>query len=86
MLKQGARDFLYIGRSGLDKLAAKNLVEDLQSYGARVTVIRGDVANYGVVELAISAAMNPIGGIVQAAMSINVSASRMLSYICLLTR
>ncbi|TAQ88229.1 hypothetical protein B7494_g3462 [Chlorociboria aeruginascens] len=73
MLQRGARNFVYIGRSGTDKVAARNLVEDLKGVGAHVTVIRGDVANYDDVEAAMAAATKPIGGIVQAAMSIHVA-------------
>lgn len=55
-------------------MAASDLVSDLEEAGAEVTVIRGDVANYEVVELAVASATKPIGGIIQAAMSINVRA------------
>ncbi|KAF4632579.1 hypothetical protein G7Y89_g5546 [Cudoniella acicularis] len=64
MLKRGVRDFIFLGRSGMDKLAAKKTVNDLQAAGANVTVIRGDVACYSDVEQAVSAARHPIGGIV----------------------
>lgn len=56
-------------------MAASDLVSDLKEAGAEVTVIRGDVANYEVVELAVASATKPIGGIIQAAMNINVRAS-----------
>ncbi|KAI9742877.1 MAG: hypothetical protein M1818_003606 [Claussenomyces sp. TS43310] len=73
MLRCGARHFVFIGRSGTDKLAAKNMVSDLQAAGADIAVIRGDVARYEDVERAVSEATHPIGGVVQAAMSIHVA-------------
>lgn len=73
MLRRGARHFVFIGRSGTDKAPARNLVNDLQAAGASVTVIRGDVAAYKDVEKAVAAATRPIGGVIQAAMSIHVS-------------
>lgn len=73
MLRRGARRFVFIGRSGTDKAPARNLVKDLQAAGASVTVIRGDVAAYQDVEKAVAAATRPIGGVIQAAMSIHVS-------------
>lgn len=73
MLRRGARHFVFIGRTGTDKIAAKHLVSDLEESGAHVTVVRGDVANYVDVEQAVCKATRPIGGVVQAAMSIHVS-------------
>ncbi|KAM0133215.1 hypothetical protein ACHAP3_006145 [Botrytis cinerea] len=73
MLKRGARNFIFIGRSGISKTAARNTVADLQAAGADVKVVQGDVVNYDDVERGLLAATQPIGGIVQAAMSIHVA-------------
>jgi len=73
MLQRGARHFVFVGRSGTDKTPARNLVKDLQAAGASVTIIRGDVAAYKDVENAVAEAIRPIGGVIQAAMSIHVS-------------
>ena len=44
MMLRGARKFVFLGRSGLDKAPARRLVEDLESSGARCTVVvRRDV-------------------------------------------
>ncbi|KAM3079651.1 hypothetical protein ACMFMG_006064 [Clarireedia jacksonii] len=73
MLKRGARNFVFMGRSGISKPAARNTVTDLQAAGADVEVVQGDVSCYADVERAVTAAKLPIGGIVQAAMSIHVA-------------
>lgn len=75
MLKHGARNFVFMGRSGTSKVAARNLVADLRAAGADVEVVQGDVASYADVERAVMTAKRPIGGIVQAAMSIHVSST-----------
>ena len=79
MLQRGARHFVFIGRSGTDKPAAKNLVHDLETAGANVVVVRGDVGSYADVERTVSEASRPIGGVVQAAMSVHVSFSPLLT-------
>ncbi|PWY86696.1 polyketide synthase [Aspergillus heteromorphus CBS 117.55] len=73
MMSLGACDFVFLGRSGTDKREAKTLVDDLQEQGAHVTVVRGDVCIYEDVKNAIRSARLPIGGVIQAAMSVNES-------------
>ncbi|KAK8024082.1 polyketide synthase [Apiospora rasikravindrae] len=72
MVARGARKFVFLGRSGCDKPTAQQLVSRLQSAGATVTVVRGDVANAEHVKNAVAActALGPIGGVVQAAMGL----------------
>ena len=74
MVQRGARKFAFLGRSGTDKLAARNLVEDLETQGADCVVVRGDVCNPKDVEFVVEqgAAKGKIGGVVQAAMGLNV--------------
>ncbi|KAK1145272.1 Type I Iterative Polyketide synthase (PKS) [Aspergillus melleus] len=71
MMSCGAQRFIFLGRSGADKAQARDMVEDLRAQGAEVTVIRGDVCQYEDVERAIKAADCPIGGVIQAAMSLS---------------
>ncbi|KAL4863368.1 KR domain-containing protein [Aspergillus spectabilis] len=73
MVTRGARKFAFLGRSGTDKAAARNLVADLEASGADCVVIRGDVCNAEQVRSLITAArrQGPIGGAVQAAMGLN---------------
>ena len=73
MFDRGARSFVFLGRSGADKPTAKKLVEDLQESGAAVLVVRGDVSCLEDVQKAVMHSACPIGGIVQAAMGLNVS-------------
>lgn len=73
MMARGARNFVFLGRSGLTKPVAKLLVEDLQKQGATVDVVRGDVSRYDDVEQTVrtAAARLPIGGVIQAAMGLS---------------
>ncbi len=75
MMSRGAKNFVFLGRSGKDKVAARRLIDDLESSGADCRVIRGDVCSMADVQKAVAAANSPIGGIVQAAMGLNVSLS-----------
>ena len=72
MLKQGARRFVFLGRSGCDKPDAQKLVTDMTAVGADVQVVRGDVMNPRHVRASIQASKTPIGGVVQAAMGLDV--------------
>ena len=72
MMDRGARHFVFLGRSGLDKTAARNQVEDLEACGASCAVVRGDVCRMMDVETMVQRAEHPIGGVVQAAMGLYV--------------
>lgn len=73
MVKQGARKFVFLGRSGIDKTPARKLVEDLEHSGATVQVVRGDVGKYTDVQKCVDVIDGDIGGVIQAAMGLNVS-------------
>ena len=89
MMKRGAKKFAMIGRSGLDKEPARLLVRDLEDAGAYVHVTRGDVGDAEVVEEAVTAIEGEIGGVVQAAMGLDVCSfpaqSPVLSLLCSLS-
>ena len=72
MFGQGARHYVFFGRSGAKKPAAQNIVGDLRERGADVQVICGDVSIFDEVHRAILRTASPIGGVIQAAMSLNV--------------
>lgn len=72
MVKRGARKFVFVGRSGTDRKPARLLVESLEASGAEVTVVRGDVGVYSDVQAAVAAINGPVGGVIQAAMGLNV--------------
>lgn len=71
MMRQGARRLAFIGRSGLDKDAARQLVKDLEEAGAHVMVTRGDVSDPLVVQSCMNSIPGPIGGVMQAAMGLD---------------
>lgn len=73
MMSGGARKFIFLGRSGLDKAPARRLVEDLESNGACCTVVRGDVCSMADIQKVVDSAETPTGGVIQAAMGLNVS-------------
>ena len=71
MLERGARNFIFLGRSGMKKPAARSLVEGLRHEGADVDVVRGNVSTVQCVFNAILGSKRSIGGIVQAAMALS---------------
>lgn len=72
MMSRGARNFLFMGRSGADRPAAKRLVEELARAGAKVKVVRGDVCNADATAAAVRETDKTIGGVIQAAMTLKV--------------
>ncbi|KAJ4296344.1 hypothetical protein N0V90_006389 [Kalmusia sp. IMI 367209] len=71
MLQRGAKKFAFLGRSGLDKPAARALVNDVKLAGGEAVVVRGDVCSEKDVAAVVEAATGEIGGVVQAAMGLN---------------
>ena len=69
----GARKFTFFSRSGVDRPAAKEQVTSLKKLGAQVHVIRGDIGSPKDVKRAIEQVQDPIGGVIRAAMAVNVS-------------
>jgi hypothetical protein len=72
MLSRVCRRFVFLGRSGKDRKRVAELTAELRAQGAHVVVVRGDVANFEDVRRCIPAAGTPIGGVVQAAMGLDV--------------
>ncbi len=74
MTTRGARNFIFLGRSGADKPSAQQFVSQLEKTGATVGVVRGDVSQAVDVAAAVSACIatgRKIGGVVQAAMGLH---------------
>ncbi|KAF3931090.1 hypothetical protein ABW20_dc0106731 [Dactylellina cionopaga] len=71
MVERGARKFVFLGRSGLDKEPARLLIKDLRTLGAQCKVVRGDICLTKDVERMVEEADGPIGGVVQAAMGLS---------------
>lgn len=73
MMARGARKFVFLGRSGTDKDTARRLIEDLENNGADCKVVRGDVCNESDVRKVVDQVDGLVGGVIQAAMGLNVS-------------
>ncbi|KAI0459484.1 polyketide synthase-like protein [Xylaria acuta] len=74
MMSRGARNFVFLGRTGADKPAARKFITEIQTKGIRVAVIRGNVTHADDVAVAMAACETEgfvLGGIVQAAMSLD---------------
>ncbi len=75
-MARGARRFVFLSRTGLDRPAARDLVTQLEKASAHITVVRGSVVNLGDVIAAMDACEangGILGGIVQGAMSLDES-------------
>lgn len=72
MMARGARKFVFLGRSGLDKEPARRLIADLDRNGADCKVVRGDVCSIGDVKTVLDQVDGLVGGVIQAAMNLNV--------------
>ncbi|EED19830.1 polyketide synthase, putative [Talaromyces stipitatus ATCC 10500] len=70
MMERGARDFVFLSRSGADKPDAAALVESIQKAGAAVQVFRGDASVQADVDRAVNevTATRTIKGVIHAAM------------------
>ncbi|OTB01304.1 hypothetical protein M426DRAFT_14612 [Hypoxylon sp. CI-4A] len=72
MLTRGARNFVFLGRSGCDRTSSMELVNRLKARGAQVHVIRGDVTDIADVKKVVAVCSGtPIGGVVHAAMGLH---------------
>ncbi|RYP80513.1 hypothetical protein DL770_006186 [Monosporascus sp. CRB-9-2] len=71
MTLRGARKFVFLGRSGANKPAARALLQDLKLSGCECTVVTGDVCIKADVEKTVAAVEGKIGGVVQAAMGLS---------------
>ncbi|CAH0052312.1 unnamed protein product [Clonostachys solani] len=70
MMEKDARNFCFLSRSGADAPAAARLITDLETAGAHVDVVRGDVSVQADVRRAVAAIPSdrPLRGVIQAAM------------------
>jgi NAD(P)-dependent dehydrogenase (short-subunit alcohol dehydrogenase family) len=73
MAQHGARHIVVSNRSGISDEASAKIVRDCMSYGCRVTEARGDIGNLDFVKGLVQNIFPRLGGIVQAAMALNVS-------------
>ncbi|GIZ48088.1 hypothetical protein CKM354_001116100 [Cercospora kikuchii] len=82
MMERGARDFVFLSRSGIDKPEAAALVDSIQKAGARTQIFRGDASVEKDVEHAIAevTASRSIKGVVHAAMVLQDGVFDNMSY------
>lgn len=79
IMSRGGRKFVFLGRSGTDKAPARRLIEDLEYNGAICKVVRGDVCSIEDVKKVVKAVDGKVGGVIQAAMGLNVSPTTKLA-------
>lgn len=76
MVEKGARNLIFLSRSGGKSPEAQAFINDLESHSmVSATVIAGDVSNIEDVQRALSAAKRPIAGVLQMSMVLKVSHS-----------
>lgn len=68
---RGARNLVYLSRSGAQSIEAKQFLESLRQRGVNVKVELGDVAKEADVEAVVRAAKRPIKGVVHGALTLN---------------
>ena len=73
MVKRGARNLIFLSRSGPANQEAKKLVSKLQELQVKVTVVQGDVTNLADVHKAVDIGFGTIKGVVQAPLALHVS-------------
>ena len=66
MVERGARNLIFLSRSGLSEQEAKDLVSELEKLQVKVTVVEGDVTKMTDVQKAVDAGFGSIRGVVQA--------------------
>lgn len=82
MASRGAKHFLMLSRSGIDRPEAATMVSELSAtHGINIKVVRGDVSHKADVERAVNSAEPeyPIRGVIQAAMVLEDSIFAMSS-------
>jgi hypothetical protein len=76
LARNGAKNLVLLSRSGYNDEQSRVVLHDLESLGAQVDTVIGDVTNPHDVERVFSSASKPIRGIIQGAMVLRVSHAR----------
>ncbi|PQE13570.1 polyketide synthase protein [Rutstroemia sp. NJR-2017a BVV2] len=71
MAEQGARHFIFLGRSGENRPEAASMIRDFRNAGITVDVVKGSVVNLCDVQKAVELADGPILGVVQGVMALD---------------
>ena len=72
MVKRGARNLIFLSRSGLSNQVTKKFVSDLERLQVNVIVVQGDVTKMTDVQNAVDAGSGRIKGVVQAPLVLHV--------------
>ena len=75
MIDKGAKNLVFLARSGDEKAEVREFVDELRALDVDVRIVKGDVAILKDVEAAITCTHKPIKGVVQAALMLQVSFS-----------
>lgn len=74
MVERGARNFVFLSRSGSSALIVRSFIEDLKAQAeCEVTVIQGTVVNLDDVDRAVRCSPKPLAGVIQMSMVLQVS-------------
>lgn len=69
-IQRGARNFIYLSRSGVSTKNAEIFLAELVNQGINAKVVKGDVASLDDVKAAVASADFPIQGVVQGALAL----------------
>ena len=72
MVEKGARDFVFLSRSGGSTPDSVSFIKELESQDCSVTTIRGSVESMQDVRHAVAACKHRIGGVIQMSMVLRV--------------
>lgn len=67
---RGARNLIYLARSGAAKPEAQIFIDELRAKGVSVSVVKGDVTSLTDVQNAVKSSEKPIKGVVQGALTL----------------
>jgi NAD(P)-dependent dehydrogenase (short-subunit alcohol dehydrogenase family) len=76
LAKNGAKHLSVLSRSGHDDEKSQGIVQDIESLGSHIDLLKGDVSNLEDIRQAFKQTTVPIGGIIQGAMVLRVSLLR----------
>lgn len=72
MMERGAKNFVFLSRSGANNGRPLALLEEIRRRGGTASAVRGDVTKLSDVQRAINSALTPIKGVVQGVMTLRV--------------
>lgn len=73
LVEKGARDLVFLSRSGGNSPGAQSFLEEIRSQGCSVNAVAGDVSKMEDVQLAVTACKKRIAGVIHMPMMLKVS-------------